>query len=58
MSMDETHEMIMSVIDSKFQGLTTADLCFAIGYLEGRKLSLMLEEGRITEEEYLSAIYA
>lgn len=55
-NMDATHEKIMETIDNAFQGLSTADLSFAIGYLEAMKLGLMLEEGRISYEEYMEAI--
>lgn len=56
--MNETHDKIMNVLDKEFQGLTTADLSFAIGVLEAMKLDIMFEDGRITEEEYLDAIFA
>lgn len=57
-NMDTTHDKIMDILNKEFQGLTTADLSFAIGVLEAMKLHAMLDDGRITEEEYWDAIFA
>lgn len=54
--MNATHDKIADIFEKEFRGLSTADLCFAIGYLEAMKLSNLLEEGRITEDEYMAAI--
>lgn len=53
-----THDMILNLFETEFAGLTTADISFAIGVLEAMKLGIMLEEGRITHEEYMEALFS